>query len=202
MTLRNNTRHILITILAITLAFGGLLALVGCKSSEPKVDLEWEARCIWRTLDCTELKLEQQVSLEEKQDESGNPYLVGVLSDKLDGELQDLVNTYNTDPSTDKKVTVDEVRYNLTEGIVEFCMMDDADIALSPTFAFLRWCGDPAELEYNENQYKDDGSLVVSEGDPANQDGAISNYEFVTKVKDNSYLRYTWQKADKATAGN
>jgi len=200
MKLRNNTRRILIIILAITLAFGGLFALAGCKSPEPTVDLNWEETCVWHTLSCTDYYLEKQVSLEERQDENGNPYVVGVLGDELDGKLKDLVDTYNADPSTDKMATVDEVRHDLTEGIVEFCTTDNTS---SPTLAFLLWCGDPADLEYKLTTVDGiTGALLHTEGDPANPEGSITNYSFVTGPRSYPDLRYTWQETGKATAGN
>jgi len=198
MNIQKTTRFLLALILSFVLALGSLFALTGCKSSEPKVDLDWEETCIWHTLSSTDLGFERQVSIKEKQDENGNPYLVGVLSDQLDGELKDLVDTYNADPSTDKKATLDEVRYDLTEGIVEFCTTDNTS---SPTLAFLLWCGDPADLVYIGDHFGDDGTLIHTEGDPVNTK-TITNYSFVIDPDSYTYCRFTWQGTEKATTGN
>jgi len=192
-------RSFITFIFALVLALGGLFALAGCKSSEPKVDLDWEKTCIWHTLNSTDYSLEKQVSIEERQDENGNSYLVGVLGDELDGKLKDLVATYNADPSTDKKATLDEVRYDLTEGIVEFSMTDNTD---SPTLAFLLWCGDPADLVYKKTMIDDKtGVFTHTEGDLVFTD-AITNFDFTAYPDSYPDLGFTWLTTDKTATGN
>ncbi len=70
------------------------------------------------------------VSLEEREDSSDGIYYTGVIEDELDAQLDELVETYNADPDTVDGVTVDDVRYSLTEGVVEATIMEGR-VALS-----------------------------------------------------------------------
>ena len=188
------TKRILITcFLTLVLAFGGLFAMVGCRSSEAQRDLDWEEVNIWYMLGQSSKDLRKHISIEKRLDENGDHYLVGVLDDELDGALEDLVKTYNADPSTEKKVTLEEVRFVLTDGLAEYCLSKST---YSPTEDFLDWCGVPADLVYKKNYRDDDGHLEYTEGAPANEDGDISNFEFGKKskeAKEKSLYRYAWQ---------
>jgi len=193
------TRPIIAFILALALAFGGLFVLVGCKHSESERGLDWERACIQQRLGVSSFGLVQQISIEERQDEKGNPHLVGVLSDWLDGVLEDLVDAYNADPTTESKATLEEVRFDLTEGLAELCKPNTLN---SPIMEFLYWCGRPAELVYNEDVFGTYGGLIHAEGEPVIQAGSIVNFKFVVYPDSFHAYRFAWLGIEKETTGH
>jgi len=131
------------------------------------------------------------ISLIEQTDTDGNPYYVGKLDPELDIMLASLVETYNVDPLTTKHITVDIVRYNLTEGILEATSKNVDDSAFAH---FLRWCDTPADLVYKEDLYSD-GILIHSAGDTT-ENQSVSNFEFIfNKGKDSTivFFKFSWE---------
>jgi len=189
MNKQQTNRSPIILTLILTLAFWGLFSMVGCSNSEQEKDLNSEETSISHMLYSTSKDLKQHVFLEERLDEKGKPYLVGVLDDKLNGALKDLVDAYNADPTTESIVTREEVRFDLTEGLTELCKSENA---FSSTMEFLSWCGAPAEIEYDRTLVADDGSVVQTEGVSANLGRWITNFNFVTSPIDYPYRRYIW----------
>ena len=114
------------------------------------------------------------ISLVEQLDSEGNPYFVGKLEPEMDALLAPLVGTYNADPSTLKLITVEEVKYSLTEGITEVTAKGSDD---SVFFSFLCWCGSTADLVYGEDYYIND-ELKHLAGDSAYQEG-VTNFSFI-----------------------
>ena len=130
------------------------------------------------------------ISLAEQTDSDGNPYYVGILDPELDGMLTSLVDAYNADPSTAKHITVDTVRYNLTEGIIEATSKNVDDSAFAH---FLRWCKEPADLVWKKDGISDSG-VKHAANDPVNQK-TISNFRFVLNREDpsSSDFKYSWE---------
>lgn len=106
-----------------------------------------------------------EITLEEHRDEDGNPYYVGILSDELEEILIDLVDAYNADPNTETPITTEEVRYALTDGIVEATKERNWGSAFGQ---FILWCGELAE---NVVVYDSDGTELGNPG--------VSNYEYI-----------------------
>jgi len=82
-------------------------------------------------------------ALKVERDEDGRVYLAGVLGEELDGWLDVLVDGYNQDPSTTKHISIDTVRYQLTEGISEVANNPDSHQDLKE---FILWTGRSAPL--------------------------------------------------------
>jgi hypothetical protein len=79
-----------------------------------------------------------EVEILVQEDSEGNNYYVGVLSEELDGTLDALVEAYNAYAETDKRLTVEELRYSLTEGLTETIVWGTADNT-PQLFEFFRW---------------------------------------------------------------
>jgi len=190
--------HYIVATLVLLLAFSGLLLITSCKAAGQERDLKEERINILRALDGPSSSLQRHITIEERQDENGTPYLVGVLTGWADEVLEDLVDAYNADPSTKKMVTLEEVRFDLTEGLAQTSKPENLE---SPTRALLHWCDSPAELEYAMNLRNDDGVLVRSEGDPVKtydpetKQVIISNYSFVAHPDAYRNYRFVWQGA-------
>ena len=131
------------------------------------------------------------ISLFIHTDSDGNSYLIGKLDPELDTMLVSLVDAYHIDPRNSKHITVDEVRYNLTEGIIE---ATTKGTEFSAFYYFLCWCDTPADLIWKEDIYSD-GKLLYSAGDPTGNT-ITSNFEFVFyREKDTLllYSKYPWE---------
>ena len=87
----------------------------------------------------------KQITLIEETDVDGNPYYRGELSESLEESLESLVEIYNANSTTAIHVVTNEVRYGLTEGIVEAAAKENRD---APLIFFIRWLGEPADLVY------------------------------------------------------
>jgi len=129
------------------------------------------------------------ISLFIHTDSDGNTYLIGKLDPELDTMLASLVYAYSIDPRNTKSITVDEVRYNLTEGIVEATAKDTK---FSAFYYFLCWCDTPADLVWRSDGVTDDG-VPHSTGDPVGQD--IKNFDFITGREGSVYsqFKYPWE---------
>lgn len=178
-------KQLIISIICLIIIAGVFLVLAGCdlfsssKAKEQEIAIGHTKADITFILREADDHISLLVTIEERQDEHGRPYLVGVISDKLDVDLEDLVAAYNADPSTTKPITVDEVRYSLTAGIVEACADDNRDSAFCD---FLYWTGKDVDLVYN-GHVTDSNGTEHFEGDPADTKGrdskGITNYMFV-----------------------
>ena len=85
-----------------------------------------------------------EIALKEQEDARGK-YYVGVISEKLDSVLSSLVEAYNADVITTVSITEEDLRYSLTEGLVEATSNSNTN---SSFMCFLRWAGTPADLVY------------------------------------------------------
>ena len=186
MRLHFATRHFAPLFISLVLVTGGFFLLAGCKSSE--VDLQESRHQIVMVLQIADYDFGQSVSIVESTDENGKPCLVGVLSDELDAALEGLVNDYNADPSTDKKVTIEEIRYCLTEGIVSATSKENSN---SPFWGFLYWTDDPAVLVYSMDVTTSSGMSSVI-GDPVVGTN-LSNYDFSTGREGNPFYTFAWE---------
>ena len=132
--------------------------------------------------------LNDHITLIERVDENGKPYYIGELDSELDALLKPLVDTYNADPSTTKPLTLDELRYCLTEGIVEATAPGTKESAF---YAFLCWCDTPAELVYRVDITHVNGT-ISSAGDPI--EVRISNYIYIKDIESfHSDFVYSWE---------
>jgi len=184
--------RIALSLLTFILAFGGFFAMAGCTPTETERDLDSEKALIMQALGGSAISLQKEISIEERQDENGKPYLVGVLSDWAEIVLEDLVDAYNADPSAEKKVTFEEVKLNLTEGLVETCKPENRE---SSTRMFLRWCDSLAELEWTRSwSNPDTGEMVHSEGMLVDNK-TITNFKFISNPSAYPHFRLTWQGA-------
>jgi len=188
-------KHLAASITCLILVAGTLLVLAGCdlfpssKAKEQQAAIEnakTDINFVLRTR--ADGSISQLVTIEERQDEYGKPYLVGVLSDKLDAYLEDLVAAYNADPSTTKPITVDEVRHSFTVGIAEACADENRDSAFRD---FLYWTGKPADLVYNGHAINTDGTEHF-EGDPFVT--KTTNYIFVV-ARNSTFenFKFAWE---------
>ena len=122
-------------------------------------------------------KFLEEFALEEREGEEGDLYYVGILSDNLNGWLADLVGVYNADPSTTEPITVEEVRYSLTEGISYTANEPDLHAAF---VAFIQWCGRDIELVENGEKLvmKDFTSFTYAiSKEFFNEHGIFASYE-------------------------
>ncbi len=129
------------------------------------------------------------ISLEEREDATDGIHYTGVIGAELDAILNELVDTYNADPSTKDEISIENIRRNLTEGIAESAKEENWD---SPFLQFLRWTDSAADLVYAENLYDDSGNVLHAIGDSARTDG-ISNFDFVKDREDFSSFNYSWK---------
>ena len=97
------------------------------------------------------------VTLIEHTDSDGNYYYVGEISAELDSFLDDLADAYNADPETTKLITLEELRYCLTDGLAAATAQKRQG---SNFRQFLTWCDKPIDLVYDENQYDDNGARI------------------------------------------
>lgn len=157
----NRTLRSTVAYLSIAVTLLLLVMLSGC-SCTPQVstnsdELERQESGIRSMLYIADNKLYWSVSLEETVDEEGNPYYIGVLDDELDGLLDDLVGSYNTDPSTSVSISAHEVRQGLTADIVEMANQYKEN-AENGFISFLEWTAEPAELVYRGYMVDTDGT--------------------------------------------
>ena len=153
-----------LVVLAIAVVIGSAIIFIPWGSlfpPEPTVDvlrIQWNQ--IMRITNEAGSDLNDHITLIERVDAEGKPYYVGELDSVLDDLLKPLVDTYNADPSTTKPLTLDELRYSLTDGIVEATGPGTKESAFN---AFLWWCDAPANLVYRE----DNPGSGISAGDIA-----------------------------------
>jgi len=172
----------------------GLLALAGYEYySSERASEQQRAFSILRNdiryiLHSADSRVGSSITIEERQDENGRTYLIGVLSDSLESEIEVLVDAFNSDPSTAEMLTAEEVRYNLTEGIAEAFAKENLD---SPFIRFLEWTGKQAQLVYAMTITDPSGTVHV-EGDPA-EVKSLTNYGFSTHREGNFFYRYAWE---------
>ena len=166
------------TKIAFTCAVALIIAftVASCKSEPPSEDpdliLQRQTSQIGYGFRFTSKDFQKNIQLVEKTDSEGNPYCIGEISPELDAILDQLVDSYNTDPRTTEHITVEEVRYCLTEGIVE---ATDYSIKESNFLSFLLWCNSPADLVYKEYD-TDPGGIEHHPGESVG-DTNTSNYE-------------------------
>ncbi|MDR0308996.1 MAG: hypothetical protein LBH87_03605 [Coriobacteriales bacterium] len=129
------------------------------------------------------------ISFTDSVDEDGNPYCVGVLDEKTDALVAELVNAYNADPETIKPITEEEARYSLTDGIVQAC---SNEMKNSPFREFLGWCSESANLVYKETYYDENGNPFCVSGEKV-IGSTITNYKFVMGSSDVFYnYTFSW----------
>ena len=114
------------------------------------------------------------ISLVEQTDAVGNSYYVGKLDPELDAMLDPLVDAYNADPQNNEYISLQEVRYNLTDGIAGATAISTKDSVFT---IFLRWCKEPADLVWKQDGVSDSG-VEHSANDPVNQKN-VTNYGFI-----------------------
>ncbi len=123
-----------------------------------------------------EIGFKDEITLMEQTDEDGTPYYVGVLSGDLDAMLDEMVDRYNADPTTEIPVTIEEIRFCLTSGIAE---ATDGIRAEDPLMRFIHWTAAPADLVNRE-----DKSEMISNEPISNyyyfleRDGLFSDFEY------------------------
>jgi len=133
---------------------------LACTDSSETVDpMERYWARITQMLNKTDSQFSKHISLIESTDSEGNPIYIGELDAILDSQLPSLIETFNADPETTEPVTIEEVRYKLTDGITEAAIQED-----NPFWRFILWLGHDAELVY-----RDTG---------ANTSGSHSNYSY------------------------
>jgi len=140
--------------------------------------------------DYAEPKLYGGISLTEQSDSEENPYYVGKIDPELDILLVSLVDAYNADPQNAKFISLQEVRYNLTEGIAKATAKGNEDSGFT---SFLRWCKEPANLVWKGDVYSGD-VLVGSKSEAVNQENII-NHKFIFNREDpsSSDFKYPWE---------
>ncbi len=129
----------------------------------------------------------QQMSIEERANTEDGIYYTGVIGDELDAMLDELVDSYNEDPSRKEyPVTIAEVRYCLTEGLVEAAENENRESSFR---RFLKWTGIFADLAYRWNKPDEDGT-VHSVGEPAPT--TLTNYYYILGKDLYSDYDYSW----------
>jgi hypothetical protein len=116
------------------------------------------------------------IILKESEDDEGKPYYIGVLSKDLDDLLEELVRAYNADPKNVVKTDVDTIRSGLTDNISSLA---DNSVNKTALGSFILWCGNPADLVYEEAElYR--GSIEYKAGDQVRNSG--SNYYYISRI--------------------
>ncbi len=120
----------------------------------------------------------EEFTWEKQTDEEGTSYYVGVLSDDLDAMLDEMVDRYNVDPTTEKPVTIEKIQFCLTSGIAE---ATDGIRAEDPLMRFIHWAAAPADLVYKEGTVLPDGSTVTELRAFDLDEKPPSNYEYLLR---------------------
>ena len=93
-------------------------------------------------------------------DIDGNSYYVGKINSELDPYLDDLADAYNADLETTKPITLEELRYCLTDGLTA---ATETRRHGSNFRHFVTWCKTPVDI-------------VNSDGSIRSSDSTISHY--------------------------
>ena len=189
--IRKTALNITLVVLAVAVVIGSAVIFIPWGSlfpPEPTVDvlrIQWNQ--IMRITNEARSGFHRHITLIEQVDENGKPYYIGELDSVLDDLLKPLVDAYNADPSTTKPLTLDELRYSLTDGIVEATAPGTKESAF---YAFLCWCGTPADLVYRTDITHANGTISLA-GDPVK---GISNYDYI-RSRDGafSFFVYSWE---------
>ena len=91
------------------------------------------------------------ITLTERTDSEGNYYYIGEINPELDSCLKDLVDAYNADPETTLPITLEELRYCLTDGLAEETELGTHE---SNFRHFLKWCGVLVDIMHNNGSLK------------------------------------------------
>ncbi len=133
--------------------------------------------------------LNKQVSLDERENAEDGIYYTGVIGDELDAILDELVDNYSADPSRKEfPITIEEVRYCLTDGLVEAARDENRESSFR---RFLKWTGIYANLVYTESTYDGSGNVVIEAGTEVQ---GITNYNYALyrDTRDND-KEYSWE---------
>ncbi len=130
----------------------------------------------------------QQMSIVERENSGDGIYYTGVIGDELDILLVYLVDSYNADPSQEAFITIEDVRYYLTEGLAEAARYENRE---SPFRKFLKWTGVYANLVYTSNLYDANGNIVRDAG--AEVPKRITNYGYAISRNVSSDIEYSWE---------
>ena len=129
------------------------------------------------------------IVLIETSDPEGNPCHIGEINPLLDSRLDLMVGSYNSDPATTEPIAVEEVRFSLTEGIIE---ATDSSNRESPFVHFIRWLGIAPNLVYSEDQSSGE-EITHHAGDPVTS-STLTNYRFLIETSDIfSNYKYIWK---------
>ena len=93
-----------------------------------------------------------EITLIEHTDSEGNYYYVGEISPELDPHLGNLVDAYNADPETTMPITLQELRYCLTDGLAEATEKNKVETSFRH---FLKWCGIRVDVMNNDGTLND-----------------------------------------------
>ena len=97
------------------------------------------------------LTFSNDITLIENTDSDGNPYYVGEIGPDLGTYLDNLVDAYNADPETTKPITLEELRYCLTDGLAEATEPNKVETSFRH---FLKWCSMPVDIMHNDGTLK------------------------------------------------
>jgi len=157
----------------------------------PKPDVPAQQRSqIYYYLSYASPRLVDDLTLIEQTNSTNGIYYTGELSSELEAILGDVVDAYNADPSTTAPVTLEEVHYGLTDGIVEATADGTWD---SSFMRFLRWTNSIAQLVYNKDLFRGDESIMHAAGDPV-VSIKIKNYDFINgRESAPSDFQFAWE---------
>ena len=184
-------KKVVVTLIVIAILAVGFFMVRGVSNDEvfvSKPDLKtnltserddsvYQHNQIIQMLHLVNFHLDKSIDLELCYDNEGNSYYIGILDEKMDALFGELVETYNADPSTSLSIDATEVRYNLTEGITAAAFSKDQGNSF---YAFLAWCGKPADLVYKET-----GATVNTK--------LVTNYIFMVDKEALNNWEYRWE---------
>lgn len=138
--------------------------------------------------------LREALNLEWSTDPSGEEVPRANLEPSA-GLFEELLESYNADPSTDVPLTLDELEWQLGDGLLD-TLGDGRARYTAPAALFLDWCEAPADLVYNQESV----ARNYTPGETANPKGTISNFGFV-KGGSEDYPNYQFRWEYEAESG-